>query len=137
MAQKGDLASRLEDAKKAAAILASETGLMAAKLEAVELALCALNLGVVASVEIPNLPSTIVFFGRRGEEWGLFAQGTNFGRVPLAQASREVRLAAVAALPDLVEALIRKTSETAGEVRESIARMDKLLIELNTPGIGK
>jgi hypothetical protein len=119
-------------------------------LSAIEGALNAYKLGVVSWVELPSeevyqqdLGGRVTLkkylgYGKHKGKWGLmfdsFLEGLedDSGGIPLRDASREDRIAAIDKLPDLIEGLaqeagklIEKTTKTALQAKELAAALSK------------
>jgi hypothetical protein len=136
-----DLASRLDEAKRAAAKLSKSTDDLNAKFGMVEAELCSLNLGVSASVvlfshntfgfvtAVGPQPTTDLAFRKHGQEWGLFIESDKTV-TRLTSASRDLRVIAAHKLGDLVSQLLDKVTAETIQVQDSVATVDQVLVEL-------
>ena len=64
---------------------------------------------------------------RKGQSWIFVVRGTDGSVIPLRDASKEVRLSAVEALPRLAKELVRRRVEIANRVHEAYRRVDDML----------
>lgn len=131
------LGSRLEKAKTGAATLSQATDELNKKLDVVEAALVALNLGVSTSIVISgsvvggySVGNEIrLSFQKVDQEWGLYIKLPD-QTVRIQSVSRSYRVLACDKLADLVSALIDRVDEEVAAVRKGASRVDALLADL-------
>lgn len=132
------LAESLARAREAASMLEEETEGVNAVIARAESMLADLRMGVTASVKLWDEDSdgefTYLGFGKVDKQWRLTIEtGYDPSEVevsPLANASREARLAAIELLPELVDALIKQTEHEVVEVAKTKAKGDAFLDDL-------
>lgn len=137
--------SSLDRATAASTRLHRATDALNKKIAEVEAALVAQNIGVEARVMLETseeLPSTVVlaFAKRSNKQWGLLIEitteldGFETTQAPIANASRDHRLAAVDALPALVEQLAERAESQLAAVQSATATATTILDALTQPG---
>jgi hypothetical protein len=134
----------MDRASAASARLHRATDALNKKIAEVEAALVAQNIGVEARVTLETtdvLPSTVVlaFAKRSNKQWGLLIEITTeldeleTTQAPIANASRDHRLAAVRALPALVEQLAERAEAQLASVQSATATATAILDALTQP----
>ena len=138
MAQKPkppSLSSRLAAAKELGMVLGQESDVLNAKLAIVETEIINLQLGVGEAVDLPvGFEPWKLAFRKLGDEWGLCVIAEGKSPIPIENASRPFRLAAVDTLKALIDAVILKADEQIKEVRSGIEKLDALIVELQPQG---
>lgn len=86
-------------------------------LEAAELVLRDLRLGVAGQVAMPGTTAMALAFLKNGGQWGLYVSANDM--IPLLKASREARILAAHALPALLTALRAAAQDVAQKVKEA------------------
>ncbi len=135
--------SAMDRATTASARLHRATDALNKKIAEVETALVAQNLGVEARVTLEtseDLPSTVILaFAKRNKHWGLLIEITvelddfETTQAPIANASRDHRLAAVHALPELIETLALAAESQLASVQSATAAATAIVDALTQP----
>jgi hypothetical protein len=132
-----EIRASLDRANTASARLHRATDALNKKLTEVEAALVAQSLGVSASVVIEKgeqTPSLVeLCFTKRNKQWGLFIEITTdvlafeSTLAPIVNASREHRLAAVRALPELIAQLATAAEAQLASVQAATVTASNIL----------
>lgn len=107
---------------RAARDLGPATDALTETLAHIERNLRELAWGVEVSVPLDGFPDSALRFGKSGSNWALEVTRPGTPPIPLVNSSRGARVAAVDALPALIQALAEGTEEEAQRVLLAASR---------------
>jgi hypothetical protein len=116
------LRQRLSDASEA----------LNGQLREVESWLCSLHFGVEVGVGLPD--DLRLVFSNVGKTWGLSVFDSSDARRPLLECRRAIRVAALRAMPQLIDGLVTAAATQLSDVEAAIAGGSDLLSVLRSGG---
>jgi hypothetical protein len=136
------LRQKLEELERAKTVLDSLDDEVSKRIPLVEAALSSLKLGVPVSLTLEEHPdqgsgliwSRVLRFHKHGKYWRLVVEAgldtgdeSDWSETLLADSSREVRVEAIARLPEFIDAAIMEVTQKTVARRGAVADVDKVL----------